>query len=118
MKLPAKIFYKGDLVAKLNSFSYDFPWAYGRVSFREEHLFKKACAVTSISDYDLELEALDLSEEDEEKAYTAKLSELGLSEKDLDLDDDGKWSVQVEDKERLVMRAIRFDEKGFVEWRI
>lgn len=118
MKLPAKIFFESKYVASLESFSYDFPWAYGSVRFIDEQLFFKACAVTIISDFDLELENRNLSDSEEEKIMNEKLAEFGISYDDFNISEDGKWQLQTLGNTKQPMRAVRFDKKGFMEWRI
>jgi hypothetical protein len=117
MRTPVKLFYKGDVIATLSQFSYATPWASANAEFNNKSISDKLAGVTAMLTYDLELEEMDLHESEEESLWEAKLVELGLSHKDLNLDNDEDWSVICDDGITDEVRAIRYYTNGLIEWR-
>jgi len=116
MNIPIDLIFEGKTVAKILSFTYETPWASGNVVFESRSLFEKMVAVSSMSSFDLEMDNLELEDDEEEKMWEEKLSDLGISWDDLKLDDD-KWSIVPSGSEPRPIYSPRFDESGFMEWR-
>jgi hypothetical protein len=118
MKSPIKLFLDNKEVATIDNFSYETPWASGKIQFHENELFIKLVNVTSMLTFDLEMDELNLPDEEEEKQWESKLSELNLTWADLDLEKDERWAVQARDSDKQNIYALRFYDNGIVEWRI
>jgi len=79
MNIPIELHLEGVKVATILSFSYETPWASGKVEFVDDSLLQKLIAVTSVSSFDIEMDELGLEDDEEEKVWEAKLIELGIS---------------------------------------
>ncbi|MGF1868298.1 hypothetical protein L4D15_24155 [Enterovibrio norvegicus] len=117
MKTPIELLFKENPVAKISKFGYATPWASAHCEFKDEELGRKLSAVTTMLMYDLELEELGLSEQEEELMWDKKLVELEITSDDLDLDEDALWTVRCDDESVDPVRAIRFYNGGLLEWR-
>ncbi|MGI9303319.1 MAG: hypothetical protein ACR2RB_11515 [Gammaproteobacteria bacterium] len=117
MIAPEKLLFEGDYVARLYDVGYATPWASSRVEFVDKKLESKLVGVTTMLSFDLGLDEMELSEEGEDMLWEKKLVELGLTVDDLQLDRDGKWSVEWKDGSSHEIRAVRFYEDGHMEWR-
>ena len=118
MNTPIELQLDGVKVATIHGFSYETPWATGKVEFVDDSLFNKLVAVTSMSSFDLEMDELDLEDEEEERMWDAKLRELGITWDDLKLDRDGRWSVTPSGSESQSIYSPRFFESKFMDWRL
>ena len=116
MKTPVKLLFKGEMAATISKFSYATPWASSHGEFIDKELGEKLAAVTAMLMYDLELEEAELSEVEEEIMWEKKLSELGISSSDLDLDKNEYWTVRCDDQSIDPVRAIRYYLDGLLEW--
>ena len=76
MRTPKKLLYKGTVVAELEKFGYEFPWVSAKANFVDQQLFYKLEVLSSFNRYSEELEDMGLSDEDEEKLWEKKRSEL------------------------------------------
>ena len=67
-----------------------------------------------------QIQNLGISEEEEGKLWEAKLSELNISEDDLelDLDEDKKWRMEPFEGKKQKVYALRFYEPSYMEWRL
>ena len=117
MNVPAELFLDGKLVAKVTIVAFETPWATGEVQFNNKELFSKLVDVTSISSLDLELEEQDLDEKEEERLWNLNLSKLGLTDGDLNLDQDDRWCIQIENESLEKIYAVKFYHNGFMDWR-
>ncbi|WP_417440855.1 hypothetical protein [Idiomarina sp.] len=118
MNTPIELQLDGVKVATILSFTYETPWATGKVEFEDDSLFKKLVAVTSMSSFDLEMDELGLEDDEEEKMWEAKLSELNLSWQDLNLARHGRWSVTPRGSDLQLIYSPRFYESKFMDWRL
>lgn len=117
MNTPIDLKLDGKTVARITTYSYETPWATGKVEFEDQYLFKKLIAVSSMSSFDLEMDELGLEDDEEEKIWDSKLGELGISWEDLKLDHDGRWAVSSVDSDSQPIFSPRFYESGFMDWR-
>ncbi|PHS62153.1 MAG: hypothetical protein COB09_15695 [Thalassobium sp.] len=118
MKTPIELKLDGITVGEILSFSYETPWATGKVKFKDKSLFEKLVAVSSTSSFDLEMDELGLDDAEEEKMWEAKLKELCISWEDLKLDRDDRWSVIPNGGESQPIYSPRFSEQGFIDYRL
>ncbi len=118
MNTPIKLLFENNLVATINSFSYETPWASGEVEFLDREFFLKLASVTSMSSFDLEMDELNLSDDDEEKLWEEKLSELGITWDDLELDGDERWSILPKGGDEQEIYAVKFYKNGYMDWRL
>jgi len=116
MRTPEKLLFKGKIAASLSKFSYETPWASAYAEFIDDSLGVKLSNCTTFLMYDLDLEEMDLPDKEEEVLWEKKLTELGLTHKDLELDKDEFWSVICDDGTIDDVRAIRYTN-GVLEWR-
>ncbi|MBD9657587.1 hypothetical protein IB239_22390 [Pseudomonas sp. PDM12] len=117
MKTPIDLKLDGKSVATISSFSYETPWATGRVEFKEQSLFRKLVSVSSLSSFDLEMDELGVEEDKQEELWESKLKELGISWADFELKDDGRWSISPCDGHARPIYSPHFYETGFIDWR-
>ena len=118
MNSPIKLHFENNPVATIHNFSYETPWASGEVEFMDQPFFQKLVCVTAMASFDVELEELNLSDAEEESLWDKKLSELGIDEDDLELDGDGRWSVETRGGEKQDIFAVQFYENGDLRWRL
>ena len=118
MNTPIELLLDGISVGKILSFTYESPWATGKVELKENALFHKLVAISSMSSFDLEMDELDLEDEEEEKMWEAKLNELGITWEDLKLDREDRWSVIPNGGELQAIYSPRFSEQGFIDYRL
>ena len=118
MNTPIELILDGITVGQILSFSYETPWATGKVELKENSLFHKLVAVSSMSSFDLEMDELDLEDDEEEKMWEAKLKELGITWEDLKLDRDGRWTAIPNGGESQPIYSPRFYEQGFIDYRL
>ena len=120
MKTPIKLIFEGKQVATITNYTYETPWASGNVEFTNKEFFIKLVNVTSMLSFDAEIESLGISEEEEDKLWEAKLSELNISEEDLDLDlsEEKKWRMEPFEGKKQKIYALRFYEGSYMEWRL
>ncbi len=118
MKPPIKLFFENNEIATITDFGYEFPWASGTVIFNDTAFFLKMVNVTTMQFFDSEVEELNLSDEEEERLWEEKLSELSLSWEELDLEDDGKWSIQPLDENKKEICAVQFYKEGYMHYRL
>ena len=116
MRTPEKLLYDGLVVATLQKFSYEFPWASAEANFLDDALKNKLESLATFNRYDSELEEMGLSDKEEEALWEKKRSELGLTLDDLKLGDDEPWSVICDDGTKDDVRAISCED-GWLEWR-
>lgn len=116
MRVPEKLLFEGKVVANLSRFSYETPWASANPDFLDTSIAAKLRNLAEFRAYDIELEEMGLSDEEEEMLWENKLSELGLSHSDLKLDKDGPWSVVCNDGEVDDVHSISFSN-GVLQWR-
>ena len=116
MRTPKNLLYKGVVVAELEKFGYEFPWASAKANFIDHQLFHKLETLSSFNRYSEELEDMELSDEDEEELWEKKRLELGLSLEDLKLDSDEFWSVVCDDGTEDEVRALSCEDQ-WLEWR-
>ena len=116
MKIPEKLLYESIVVANLDQFGYETPRAFARPQFIDPTLEYKLTKLTKFRDYDIELEEMDLPDTEEEILWEKKLTELGLTHDDLNLDKDELWSVLYDDGETGEARSLSFSN-GFLQWR-
>jgi hypothetical protein len=117
MTKPIKLLYKGEFAATLSNFGYATPFAIASATFQDESLAIKLIALTTMNQFGIELEEMDIPEAEEERLYDAKQKELNLSSDDYAIKNDKNWSVICEDGSIDGVRAIRFESDGFLEWR-
>lgn len=118
MKIPIELKLDGKPVAQITSFGYETPWASGAVEFIDKKLFERLINVSSMSTFDLEMDELGLEDEEEEKLWEAKLTELNLTWDDLKLKRDGRWVVTPEGSESQPIYSPKFYENGSMDWRL
>ena len=117
MNTPLALLFQHSQVATIVDFGYETPWATGRVEFIDKLFFAKLANVTTMGDFSSDVEALNLSDDEAEKLWENKLIELGLCSEDLNLNDDGKWSIRPNQEGEREIYGVRFDKRGFVDWR-
>lgn len=118
MKTPIELKLDGITVGEILSFSYETPWATGKVKFKDNSLFEKLVAVSSMSSFDLEIDELGLDDAEEEKMWETKLKELCITWEDLKLDRDNRWSVIPNEGNSQQINSPRFSEQGFIDYRL
>jgi len=117
MNLPIDLELDGKTVARILSYSFETPWATGKVEFEDQFLLLKLLAVSSMSTFDIEMDELGLDDEEEERMWEAKLKELGITGEDLKLDRDGRWTISSEETRSQPIYSPRFSHSGFMNWR-
>ncbi len=115
---PIKLLFDNNLVATINTFSYETPWASGEVTFLNQDFLQKLAKVTSMLSFDLEMSEFDLADEVEEQLWEKKLTELDISWEDLQLESDNRWSIEPKESTRQKIYAVRFYENGYMDWRL
>ena len=118
MNIPIDLYFNNKKVALIYSFNYETPWATGKVKFIDKTFFEKLVKVTSMNRFDLDIDELGLSDEEEEQLWEAKLTELEITWEDLKLyGRDDKWSAQPKESKVQEIYGVVFYENGFMDWR-
>lgn len=115
MKTLKKLAFKGKIAANLSNFSYETPWASAYAEFMDNALGEKLSNCTSLLVYGFELEAMELSDNEEDSLWEKRLAAFGLTHDDLDLNKDEFWSIICDDGTTDKVRAIRYTN-GVLEW--
>ena len=118
MKTPIDLQLDGKSVAQIISFSYETPWATGEANFDDKELFLKLVRVSSMSSFYLEMDELELDDEEEERLWEARLSELDLTWEDLKLGHNGRWSIVPNGGECQPIYSPKFYEDRHMDWRL
>lgn len=116
MRIPEKLLFEGRVVAKLNKFEYEFPWATATAAFIDEQLMNKLKNLSTLRAFTQALEEMDLSDKEEDDRWEKKRAELNLSNDDLDLDNDTQWTVIWNDGSAEEVRALSYED-GWIQWR-
>ena len=69
MKTPIKLLYKEKLIAELENFGYEFPWACAKPKAADNDMLKKLETLSTFNKYSEELDDMDLSEDEEESLW-------------------------------------------------
>nr|WP_086939541.1 hypothetical protein [Thaumasiovibrio occultus] len=116
MKTPTELQLDGITVATLVSYHYETPWASGKVEFLDASLLTTLAAVSNFATFDDEVSELELSEEEQDKRWSAKLDELAISLDDLALTRNGRWTITINEVNTPIF-AVRFDANAWIDWR-
>lgn len=117
MRTPVKLLFDNLVVADLELFSYETPWATANALFRDRSLAQKLIDINNFDIFCYELEERELPEDEEEAIWSEKLRSLGLTFKDLEMNKDEHWSVECDDGTIDEVRAIQCYSNGLVKWR-
>ena len=117
MNTPLQLYFKGQHVGEIITFSYETPWALGKVEFDDLALFNKLVSISKFRTFDTELESKELDDDQEEVEWEKMLKELNLSYEELKMTNDENWALKESNEIKREMRALIFSENGYIQWR-
>lgn len=113
---PLPLFREGTLFGTILTYSYETPWAEGRIEAVDQHALRAMITVCALLQDSQSWPDL-ASSEDDDARWEAAMDRLGITQADLDRHSSGPWMIETPDGSRHDISMPFFDAQGFVTWR-